>query len=243
MTIGTETFPLPKPFLVLATQNPVEQEGTCPLPEAQVDRFMLKLRVSYPSLEEERRIVGAMSVTDKQFSLQSVVTSDAILRARKVVDEIYIDEKVMEYILALVRDTFVNLGEVTDHNAAKRLVHDGQVETALELLKNTRLDPVIYANGLGYIIPLVAKRDQSLSHRLRQEFLDPQAMTDAQAMCFLADHFQSEGDQDGAVTLYDVCLRLDPLAVSCREGKSNLEDAGTSSPKPVNLDYDQFFKQ
>jgi MoxR-like ATPase len=102
VTIGQETFPLPRPFLVLATQNPIEQEGTYPLPEAQVDRFMLKLRIGYPSLEEERRIMDAMAVTDKQISLQPVVHPDAILRARRVVDDIYIDGKIKDYILAIV---------------------------------------------------------------------------------------------------------------------------------------------
>ena len=102
VTIGQETFPLPKPFLVLATQNPIEQEGTYPLPEAQVDRFMLKVRVGYPSLEEERRIMDRMAVTDKQISLQPVVHPDAILRARRVVDDIYLDGKIKDYILAIV---------------------------------------------------------------------------------------------------------------------------------------------
>ncbi|HWR97453.1 MAG TPA: MoxR family ATPase, partial [Candidatus Methanoperedens sp.] len=102
VTIGPETFPLPRPFLVLATQNPIEQEGTYPLPEAQVDRFMLKLRVGYPSLQEERRIMDLMAVTEKVFSVKPVVGVEAIARARGVVDEIYLDEKVKEYILAIV---------------------------------------------------------------------------------------------------------------------------------------------
>lgn len=102
VTIGQETFKLPEPFLVLATENPIEQEGTYPLPEAQVDRFMLKLRVTYPTIEEERRILDAMSVTDKSFSVKPVVEPAAILRARKVVDEIYVDEKIKDYILSIV---------------------------------------------------------------------------------------------------------------------------------------------
>ena len=102
VTIGQETFKLPEPFLVLATQNPIEQEGTYPLPEAQVDRFMLKLKITYPSLEEERRILDAMSVTSKKFDTQPVVKPDAVLRARKVVDEIYVDDKIKDYILSIV---------------------------------------------------------------------------------------------------------------------------------------------
>ena len=102
VTIGLQTFPLPEPFLVLATENPIEQEGTYPLPEAQVDRFMLKLKITYPTIEEERRILDAMSVTDKHFSVSPVVQPESILTARKVVDEIYVDEKIKDYILSIV---------------------------------------------------------------------------------------------------------------------------------------------
>jgi len=102
VTIGSETFSLPKPFLVMATENPIEQEGTYPLPEAQVDRFMLKLRIEYPSLDEERMIMDAMAETDKQIEVASATNADAILRARKTVDQIYIDDKIKEYILSLI---------------------------------------------------------------------------------------------------------------------------------------------
>lgn len=102
VTIGTETFDLPRPFLVMATENPVEQEGTYPLPEAQVDRFMLKLRIEYPTLEEERQIVNAMAETDKRIQVNPVTDADAIISARKTVDQIYIDDKIKEYILSLI---------------------------------------------------------------------------------------------------------------------------------------------
>ena len=102
VTISGETFPLPEPFLVLATENPIEQEGTYPLPEAQVDRFMLKLRITYPSIEEERAILNAMSVTEIAPTTQQVVKPETILAARKVVDEIYVDEKIKDYILSIV---------------------------------------------------------------------------------------------------------------------------------------------
>jgi MoxR-like ATPase len=105
VTIGQETFKLPEPFLVLATQNPIEQEGTYPLPEAQVDRFMLKLKVTYPSIEEERRILDAMAVTNANTSVRPVVEPAAILEARKVVDEVYVDDKIKDYILSIVFST------------------------------------------------------------------------------------------------------------------------------------------
>jgi MoxR-like ATPase len=102
VTIGDETHPLPEPFLVLATQNPIEQEGTYPLPEAQVDRFMLKLRVGYPSREEERQILDRMAVTRNHHGVAAVVSPDEILAARALVDQIYLDDKIKEYIVNLV---------------------------------------------------------------------------------------------------------------------------------------------
>jgi MoxR-like ATPase len=105
VTIGEQTFKLPEPFLVLATQNPIEQEGTYPLPEAQVDRFMLKLSIQYPSKQEEREIMDRMAETGKQFITNPVVTPDQILKARKVVDSVYMDEKIKNYIVDLVLAT------------------------------------------------------------------------------------------------------------------------------------------
>jgi MoxR-like ATPase len=105
VTIGDQTFKLPEPFLVLATQNPIEQEGTYPLPEAQVDRFMLKLSIQYPSKQEEREIMDRMAETGKQIVTQPVVTPEQILKARKVVDAVYMDEKIKNYIVDLVHAT------------------------------------------------------------------------------------------------------------------------------------------
>ena len=101
VTIGDTTYPLEEPFLVLATQNPIEQEGTYPLPEAQVDRFMLKLRVDYPNRKEEREILDRMSASDAPRASR-VVETEAILRARKVVEDVYMDDRVKEYILEIV---------------------------------------------------------------------------------------------------------------------------------------------
>lgn len=102
VTIGEETFILQVPFLVLATQNPVEQEGTYNLPEAQVDRFMLKLKIGYPSKSEELEIMRRMAKTGAKETLKSVVTTKKILDARKVINEIYVDEKVEKYIIDLI---------------------------------------------------------------------------------------------------------------------------------------------
>jgi MoxR-like ATPase len=102
VTIGDETFPVPSPFLVLATQNPIEQEGTYPLPEAQLDRFMLKLKIDYPSKDEERQILDRMAATDIKFDIKAVIGPEDISQVRNVVDEIYIDEKIKDYIVDIV---------------------------------------------------------------------------------------------------------------------------------------------
>lgn len=101
VTIGNETFPLPKPFLVLATQNPIEQEGTYPLPEAQVDRFMLKVVIDYPKPEEERVIIRDR-ISGKSQDVKPVITAQDVLDARKVVEQVYIDEKIEKYIVDIV---------------------------------------------------------------------------------------------------------------------------------------------
>ncbi len=126
VTIGDETFKLEDPFLVLATQNPIEQEGTYPLPEAQVDRFMLKLKVDYPSKEEEREILDRMALTDANIKVSSVLASGDIKRLRSVVDQIYIDDKIKDYIVDLVIATRdpekynLNLGEFIEYGASPR---------------------------------------------------------------------------------------------------------------------------
>jgi len=101
VTIGEETYPLEEPFLVLATQNPIEQEGTYPLPEAQIDRFMLKLKIDYPTRKEERQILDLMS-QDEPIQLSPVVTPAEILRVREIVKEVYVDERIKDYIVQLV---------------------------------------------------------------------------------------------------------------------------------------------
>ena len=102
VTIGGERFLLPQPFLVMATQNPIEQEGTYPLPEAQLDRFMFKLKVDYPVRSEERTVIERMAHPAQEVSAIAVSSLQAIENARQLVDKVYIDEKVIEYILDLV---------------------------------------------------------------------------------------------------------------------------------------------
>jgi MoxR-like ATPase len=105
VTLGKETFPLPHPFLVLATQNPIEQEGTYALPEAQVDRFMFKLKVGYPSMEEEHKVMRRMARSAPKISVDPVIHLNEILDMRTLLDKVYIDEKVERYILRVVDAT------------------------------------------------------------------------------------------------------------------------------------------
>ena len=102
VTLGGETMPLPSPFLVLATENPIDQEGTYPLPEAQVDRFMFKVLLDYPSFEEERKILDRMAFTAPETQVSPVVPLDEILQTRKLVDQIHVDEKVRDYVVHIV---------------------------------------------------------------------------------------------------------------------------------------------
>ena len=116
VTIGDTTYPLEKPFLVLATQNPLEQEGTYPLPEAQMDRFMFKIVVNYPKRGEELEILNRMS-TDKQPSIETVISKEDLLRARDTADMIYVDEKIKNYIVEIVMST----REPKEHGLAQLL--------------------------------------------------------------------------------------------------------------------------
>ncbi len=126
VTIGDETFPIPEPFLVLATQNPIEQEGTYPLPEAQLDRFMMKLKIDYPNKEEERKILDRMASTSKKFDIKPVIHLNQIAEIRSVVDEIYIDDKVKDYIVNIVCATRdpkkygIDLGNFINYGASPR---------------------------------------------------------------------------------------------------------------------------
>lgn len=126
VTIGEETFKLDEPFLVLATQNPIEQEGTYPLPEAQVDRFMFKLNISYPTKQEERQIMDRMASTKTNTDVMPVISLDDILRMRSLVDDIYIDEKIKDYIVNIVfasrdpRAYKLELDEFIEYGASPR---------------------------------------------------------------------------------------------------------------------------
>ncbi len=150
VTIGDETYPLPEPFLVLATQNPIEQEGTYPLPEAQIDRFMLKVLVTYPTPKEERLILDRMAYTKPELLVQPVMAPDEVVRARQVVDEIYIDDKIKDYIVSLVTATrdpaAFNLGKLAG------LIQYGASPRATIML-TLGAKAIAFLEGRGFVTP------------------------------------------------------------------------------------------
>ncbi len=149
VTIGDETFKLPRPFLVMATENPIEQEGTYPLPEAQVDRFMLKLKVGYPTIEEERRILDRMAHSVTDIPITPVLHPDEIIKAREIVDEIYIDEKIKDYILSIVFAT----REPSTYNLdiADYLQYGASPRATIFLTMGARAHA--FMQGRGYVTP------------------------------------------------------------------------------------------
>ncbi|CAK8715580.1 MAG: MoxR-like ATPase [Candidatus Electronema aureum] len=165
VTIGESTFPLPELFLVLATQNPIEQEGTYPLPEAQVDRFMLKVQVGYPTREQERRILDLIEHTDAQAAMPPILAPEDILAARKVVDSIYVDDRIKDYIVDLVCAT----REPSGLNAGMReYIETGASPRATINLK-AAARALAYLSGRGYVIPDDIKSCalDVLRHRIR----------------------------------------------------------------------------
>ena len=149
VTIGKQTFPLPEPFLVLATQNPIEQEGTYPLPEAQVDRFMLKVVIDYPKLEEEKLIIR-QNINGEKFNVKPILKADEILEARKVVRQVYLDEKIERYIVDIVFAT--RYPEKYDLKELKDMIgFGGSPRASINLALAART--YAFIKRRGYVIP------------------------------------------------------------------------------------------
>ena len=165
VTIGDETFLLPDPFLVLATQNPIEQEGTYPLPEAQVDRFLFKVHVDYPDRDVERRILDVHGTNRRREPLRPVLGTDDVIRLRELTDRIYVDDKVKAYVVELVHATRVP----AEHGLARLapLVEFGASPRAtLSLVRAARASA--FLAGRGYVTPQDVKdvAPEVLRHRL-----------------------------------------------------------------------------
>ncbi len=164
VTIGNETFGLPKPFLVLATQNPIEQEGTYPLPEAQVDRFMLKVVIDYPKLEEEKLIIR-QNINGDKFEVKPILKADEIIEARKVVRQVYLDEKIEKYIVDSVFAT--RYPEKYDLKELKDMIgFGGSPRASINLALAAR--SYAFIKRRGYVIPedVRAVAHDVLRHRI-----------------------------------------------------------------------------
>ena len=149
VTIGEQTFALPKPFLVMATQNPIEQEGTYQLPEAQVDRFMLKVVIGYPTLEEEKQIIRE-NIKGEHKNVLPVTTAEEIMKARAVVEDVYIDEKIEQYIADIVFASRYpekyGLAEIKD-----MITFGGSPRASISLAKAARA--YAFIKHRGYVVP------------------------------------------------------------------------------------------
>ncbi len=157
VTIGDETYPLPNPFLVLATQNPLEQEGTYPLPEAQIDRFMMKVIVTYPNRAEERAILDAMATTEALVVPRQVVSAEQIIEARHVVNALYVDDKIRDYIVDLVL--------ATRPPVAASLKLNGYIQTGASPRATIALTlgarAMAFLSGRNFVIPQDVKIDST----------------------------------------------------------------------------------
>ena len=164
VTIGEETFTLPTPFMVMATQNPIEQEGTYMLPEAQVDRFMLKVVIDYPTIEEEKRVIRE-NLREHLPIVTPIVTAEEILEARKVVREVYIDEKIEQYIADIVFATrYPERYGLT--NLKQMITFGGSPRASINLAKAARA--YAFIKRRGYVVPedVRAVAHDVLRHRI-----------------------------------------------------------------------------
>ena len=164
-TIGKETFPLQEPFLVMATQNPIEQEGTYPLPEAQIDRFMLKALVDYPSRDEERKIVDRMGGGKPIPKVSAIASPEELLEARAVVDKVWVDDKVRDYVVDVVRAT-------RDPSSCGITGMDGMIETgaspraSIYLLKAGKAHAFLQSRGYATPHDVKSLAPDVLRHRI-----------------------------------------------------------------------------
>jgi MoxR-like ATPase len=182
VTIGDKTYKLKEPFLVLATQNPIDQEGTYSLPEAQVDRFMMKLKVTYPKKEEEREIINRMS-SGKKISVQAIISPEDIMRAREVVSKIYVDEKIKDYVLDIVYASR-NPQDYNLTDLESLITYGASPRASLSLIQAAKAHAFI--RGRGYVTPedIKAIGKDVLRHRVIPSFeaeaeeMDSEAIVD-----------------------------------------------------------------
>lgn len=183
VTIGDSTFPLDEPFLVMATQNPIEQEGTYPLPEAQVDRFLLKVVIGYPSKEEEKVIIR-QNITNEKKEIRPLLKPEEILEAQRVVEKIYIDEKIERYIVDIVFATRFP-AEYNLNDLATIIAFGASPRASISLARAAR--SYAFLRGRGYVVPedVRAVAHDVLRHRIGLTY-------EAEANTITADEIISE---------------------------------------------------
>jgi MoxR-like ATPase len=189
VTIGDTTYPLEKPFLVLATQNPLEQEGTYPLPEAQMDRFMFKILVTYPKRAEEAEILNRMA-TDEVPQIETIVSKDDLLRARAITDKIYVDDKIKNYIVELVMST----REPKDHGLAQLtplIQVGGSPRATISLTRAAKAHAFIKGRGFVTADDVKAIVYHVLRHRLILTYeAEAESMTTDQVIKEILNHVE-----------------------------------------------------
>jgi len=187
-TIGDQTYVLEEPFLVLATQNPIEQEGTYPLPEAQVDRFMLKVRVDYPSRDEERRVVDRVCSSRVASEMRAIASAEAILDARSLVHEVFADQKVRDYIVDIVRAT--REPEKAKLDSLRGMIEMGASPRAsISLMNAARAHALL--QGRSYVTPHDVKTlaPDVLRHRLMLSYeAEAEGQTPDRVVATILDH-------------------------------------------------------
>ena len=188
VSLAGETRPLPDPFLVLATQNPVEQEGTYPLPEAQVDRFMLKLVVGYPSKEEERAIIDRMGSGGRLPPVKAATTPQAVLETRRILEAVYVDEKVKSYVVDLVFATR-DPGQVGLAKLKPLILYGASPRASLALTRAARAKA--FMDGRGFVTPQDVKAVgfPVLRHRVLTSYeAEAEGVTSEQILREIFDH-------------------------------------------------------
>ena len=150
-TIGGQTYQMGQPFMVLATQNPIEQEGTYPLPEAQVDRFMLKIKVEYPNKDEERKILDRMAGSQIESTVNKVTSPEEIFAARQVIDQVFVDEKVRNYIVDVVQATRGGTDDNPVVDVENMLEHGASPRASIYLMQGAKVHA--FLQGRNYVTP------------------------------------------------------------------------------------------
>jgi MoxR-like ATPase len=189
VTIGDATYPLEQPFLVLATQNPIEQEGTYPLPEAQLDRFMLKVKLTYPNKEEELAILNRMAAIQPNLDVDAVFTSEEVFALRQAIDEVYVDEKVKRYIIEIVHATRDPAGHGLD--LAAYIQYGASPRGTIFLTRGAKAQA--FLEGRGYVTPQDVKTvgHDVLRHRIAVTYeAEAEDLTSDELLNRILDHLK-----------------------------------------------------